>query len=84
MLMSKLRAHSRTVHTHNTTPRVDELIQRSAALFATISASYTIEQHGLPRITRPSSDVLIEEWNGDSPWRRLQELKARHAKNDRN
>jgi len=55
MLMSKLRAHSRTVHTHNTTPRFDELIQRSAAFFATISA-----------------------------WKRLQELKARHAKNDRN
>jgi len=55
-----------------------------AAFFATISASYTIEQHGLPRITRPSSDVLSEEWNGDSPWKRLQELKARHAKNDRN
>jgi len=51
-----------------------------AALFATISASYTIEQHGLPRITRPSSDSLSEEWNGDSPWRRLQELKARKAK----
>jgi hypothetical protein len=84
MLMYKLRAHSRTVHAHNTTPRVDVLIQRSAAFFATISASYTIEQHGLPRITRPSSDVLSEEWNGDSPWRRLQELKARHAKNDRN
>jgi hypothetical protein len=84
MLMSKLRADSRTVHARNTTLRVDELIQRSAAFFAAISASYTIEQHGLPRITRPSSGVLSEEWNGDSPWRRLQELKARHAKNDRN
>ncbi|KAH9999424.1 Ribokinase-like protein [Russula vinacea] len=52
-----------------------------AAFFATISASYTIEQHGLPRITRPSSDVLSEEWNGDSPWRRLEELKARCANN---
>jgi len=50
-----------------------------AAYFATVSASYTIEQYGLPRITRPSGDVLSEEWNGDSPWRRLQELKARHA-----
>lgn len=84
MLMSKLRANSRTVHTHDTTPWVDELIQRSAAFFATISASYTIEQHGLPRITRTSSDVLGEEWNGDSPWKRLQELKARNAKNDPN
>src|SRR5712671_4280783 len=73
-----------TVHIHNTTPRFDGLILRSAAFFATISASYTIEQHGLPRITRPSSDVLSEEWNGDTPWRRLLELKARHAKKDRN
>jgi hypothetical protein len=78
MLMSKLRANSRTVHARR------GLIQRSAAFFATISASYTIEQHGLPRITRPSSDVLGEEWNGDSPWKRLQELKARSAKNDPN
>jgi len=54
-----------------------------AALFATVSASYTIEQLGLPRITRPSSDVLNEEWNGDSPWSRLQELKARHAKDQK-
>jgi len=48
-----------------------------AVLYATISASYTIEQLGLPKITRASSDVRTEEWNGDSPWGRLQELKAR-------
>ena len=49
----------------------------SASLYATISASYTIEQNGLPKITRASSDVRSEEWNGDSPWGRLQEFKAR-------
>ncbi|KAI9466751.1 Ribokinase-like protein [Lactarius psammicola] len=48
-----------------------------AALYGTVSASYTIEQLGLPQITRPSGDVRKEEWNGDSPWGRLQELKVR-------
>jgi len=48
-----------------------------AARYGTISASYTVEQLGLPQITRASSDVKSEEWNGDSPWGRLQELKAR-------
>lgn len=71
------------VRVHTPISRADELLQRSAALFATVSASYTIEQLGLPRITRPSSDVLNEEWNGDSPWRRLQELTARHANNQK-
>ncbi|KAH9978057.1 Ribokinase-like protein [Lactifluus volemus] len=50
-----------------------------AAFHATVSASYTIEQLGLPQITRASTDVRNEEWNGDSPWGRLQELKARTA-----
>lgn len=80
---SKLRACARS-RTHLIHFLSDELVQRwSAAFFATISASYTIEQHGLPRITRPSSDVLSEEWNGDSPWRRLEELKARCANNSK-
>jgi hypothetical protein len=77
--MSKLRARARSrTHLIPISP-FDEMVQRSAALFATVSASYTIEQHGLPRITRPSSNVLGEEWNGDSPWRRLEEFKARCA-----
>ncbi|KAH8999376.1 Ribokinase-like protein [Lactarius akahatsu] len=48
-----------------------------AALYGTVSASYTVEQLGLPKITRTSEDVRNEEWNGDSPWGRLHELKAR-------
>ncbi|KAN0139998.1 Ribokinase-like protein [Lactarius tabidus] len=48
-----------------------------AARYGTISASYIVEQLSLPKITRASSDVRNEEWNGDSPWGRLQELKAR-------
>jgi len=54
----------------------------AAAYHATVSASYTVEQYGLPQITRSSSDVRAEEWNGDSPWGRLQELKARCAAPD--
>ncbi|KAI0301807.1 Ribokinase-like protein [Multifurca ochricompacta] len=50
-----------------------------AAFHATVSASYTVEQFALPQITRTSGDVRNEEWNGDSPWGRLQELKARCA-----
>ncbi|KAH9007091.1 Ribokinase-like protein [Lactarius hatsudake] len=42
-----------------------------AALYGTVSAL------GLPKITRASGDVRNEEWNGDSPWVRLHELKAR-------
>ncbi|KAH9077447.1 hypothetical protein EDB83DRAFT_1710581 [Lactarius deliciosus] len=48
-----------------------------AALYGTVSASYTVEQLGLPKITWASGDVRNEEWNGDSPWVRLHELKAR-------
>ncbi|KAI0254290.1 Ribokinase-like protein [Lactifluus subvellereus] len=51
-----------------------------AAFHATVSASYTIEQLGLPRVSRASADVRNEEWNGDSPWTRLQELKARYIR----
>ncbi|KAI0002985.1 Ribokinase-like protein [Russula compacta] len=53
-----------------------------AVFHAAVSASYTIEQLGLPRITRRSSDVRSEEWNGDSPWGRLQGLKVRHARDE--
>jgi len=52
-----------------------------AAFHATVSASYTIEQYGLPQLTGPSSDVRNEKWNGDSPWGRLRELRARYATN---
>ncbi|KLO20550.1 Ribokinase-like protein [Schizopora paradoxa] len=46
-----------------------------AALYATVSASYTIEQRGLPKLTR---FWKTEKWNGDSPRKRLKNLKARH------
>jgi sugar/nucleoside kinase (ribokinase family) len=45
-----------------------------ASLYATVSASYTIEQKGLPRLTRADSTEL---WNNDRPSERLQLLKSR-------
>jgi len=43
-----------------------------AVLYATVSASFTIEQYGLPPI---GPDTL---WNGDSPQRRVEELQNRY------
>jgi len=45
-----------------------------AALYATVSASFIIEQEGLPAVTYEP----IEEWNGDQPFRRLDALRKRH------
>jgi len=39
-----------------------------------LSAAYTIEQKGLPKLTRDDS---IELWNNDRPSDRLQQLKSR-------
>jgi len=50
-----------------------------AALYGSVSAAFTIEQEGLPNLllTTVGGD-LAEEWNGDSPRRRLEELRTRH------
>jgi len=49
-----------------------------AALYATVSAGFTIEQAGLPNLSLTTvAGNLVEEWNGDSPQRRLEELRAR-------
>lgn len=45
-----------------------------AALYATVSASFIIEQEGLPVVTYTPT----EEWNGDQPLRRLDALRQRH------
>jgi len=45
-----------------------------AALCATVSASFIIEQEGLPAVTHTPT----EEWNGDQPLRRLDALRKRH------
>ncbi|KAI0763271.1 Ribokinase-like protein [Irpex lacteus] len=45
-----------------------------------VSASYTIEQGGLPKLSQTEDGK--ELWNGDDPKERLQKLRARHkAKN---
>ncbi|KAF8311530.1 Ribokinase-like protein [Cantharellus anzutake] len=50
-----------------------------ASFYATVSASYTIEQYGLPLLTsRTSSDgSKIELWNGENPFSRLKNVKDR-------
>jgi hypothetical protein len=50
-----------------------------AAFYASVSASFTIEQAGIPTIS--SSDVQGPAlWNDDLPERRLQALRARHGR----
>ncbi|KZT32126.1 Ribokinase-like protein [Sistotremastrum suecicum HHB10207 ss-3] len=50
--------------------KIDEAI-----LYATVSASFVVEQLGLPKVdmTDPNNNL----WNGDSPRRRLEELRRR-------
>ncbi|KAF8803908.1 Ribokinase-like protein [Phlegmacium glaucopus] len=48
----------------------------SSALHATVSASFVIEQEGLPVVTFTPT----EAWNGDQPSRRLHALRERHTK----
>ncbi|KAF4620006.1 hypothetical protein D9613_005580 [Agrocybe pediades] len=48
-----------------------------ATLYATVSASFIIEQEGLPTIS--STPNSAEVWNADSPQRRLEELYQRHT-----
>ncbi|KZP24669.1 Ribokinase-like protein [Athelia psychrophila] len=50
-----------------------------AVFYATVSAGFIIEQEGLPHLsTAPSARAAVETWNGDSPQRRLEELRRRH------
>ncbi|KAI0921495.1 hypothetical protein AcW1_004546 [Taiwanofungus camphoratus] len=53
-----------------------------ATFYATVSASFIIEQEGLPRLTHVTdgSRGMIEQWNEDSPVRRLEELQRRLQK----
>lgn len=48
----------------------------TAVLYATVSASFVIEQEGLPHLTCKASEVEsgAELWNGDIPKRRLDKL----------
>lgn len=49
-----------------------------AVLYATVSASYTIEQGGLPKLSQTEEGK--ELWNGDDPKERLLKLRARVVK----
>lgn len=57
-----------------------------AALYASVSASYVVQQFGLPILSSGTQDDGIEHdaarikdevWNGQSPWMRLERLKGR-------
>ena len=47
-----------------------------AMLYATVSASFTIEQLGLPRLTGLKEGK--ELWNGGDPYDRLEDLRHRY------
>jgi hypothetical protein len=51
-----------------------------AALYATVSSSFMVEQVGLPHLSVGESG---EEWNSDSPQARLEVLKERVRTLDR-
>ena len=59
-------SHARTLTVH------------SAMLYATVSAGYTIQQLGLPRVEYKGPE-RVELWNGDRPEDRLTLLRRRCA-----
>jgi hypothetical protein len=50
------------------------LTRSTAVLYASVSASFIIEQEGLPLM---EPDGGSWKWNGDSPQRRLSDLQRR-------
>ncbi|KAI6105531.1 Ribokinase-like protein [Pisolithus sp. B1] len=54
-----------------------------AAFYAAVSASFVIEQSGLPALC-VHSETGLEEWNGDLPHRRVNALRQRHFDKIRN
>jgi hypothetical protein len=46
-----------------------------ASLYGSVSASFILEQQGLPALTVMDS---VEMWNGETPAERLSKLKERH------
>jgi len=49
-----------------------------AAFYASVSASFIIEQQGLPTLSLNSQSEM-EEWNEDSPRSRLEALRRRQS-----
>lgn len=68
--------------THSCSSPTKPDISYAATLYATISASYTIEQAGLPKLTQVQEKHghMVELWNGDSPQDRLRTLQDRLAR----
>ena len=54
-----------------------ELTRCAATLYASVSASYTIEQEGLPRISMALDGSPL--WNGEKPDERLKVMKERYS-----
>jgi hypothetical protein len=50
------------------------LTHSKAVLYASVSASFIVEQEGLPSIQPDDGS-----WNGDSPQRRLSDLRKRSS-----
>ncbi|KAG8880447.1 hypothetical protein FRB98_005122 [Tulasnella sp. 332] len=50
-----------------------------ASFFASVSASYALEQVGLPSVGKSRAEDNSELWNGDSPVSRLETLRSRVA-----
>jgi sugar/nucleoside kinase (ribokinase family) len=51
------------------------LMAFSATLYGSVSASFVIEQQGLPKLTTVNG---VDMWNGELPRERLQKLRDRH------
>lgn len=57
---------------------IDSTNDEIASMKASVSASYFIEQYGIPSIS--TSRTGEELWNGTSPVERLKEMKERSSR----
>lgn len=65
----------RSPGSHKGSATLIEGLRWAATMYATVSASFVIEQEGLPCLSEGS----VVRWNGDDPLRRLETLKKRHT-----
>jgi hypothetical protein len=49
-----------------------------ATFYASVSASFVIEQQGLPKLSVGTESTVT--WNGDSPQSRVDALRARYER----
>lgn len=57
---------------------IDSTKDEIASMKASVSASYFIEQYGIPSIS--TTQTGVELWNGTSPAERLEEMKKRSSR----